>query len=260
MATSGSIEKEDKPLKGNSIVFDWGNTLVFDPFDILLPKVTTFAVKTAKKNFSIDLDKRKFSDSWSKANADLNFQFCSHFSQEEPWIQVGLKGAGIPDEIRILLGASILAEYRRQFKELLQNDPRKEELRETLEKLCSNGKHLAVISNDRGFTPRATLTWLAIVDLFDHFLTSEEIGIEKPDPRVFEIASKRFEKPVFDIIYVGDDPVRDIQCAHKAGAKAILYVPPEQYRSLKSWRDYSVSPDKEDRRVEKFSDLLKVIE
>ena len=251
--------KEKEPLVGNSIVFDWGNTLVFDPFDTLLPTVTERAVVIARDIFHVDLDREKFADAWASANSTLNFQFASHFSQEEPWIQAGLKGAGISDNIRALLAPHILAEYRNSFRDLLQSDPRKEELKETLEALHNRGKHLAVLSNDRSFTPVATLTWLGVANFFDHFLTSEEIGVEKPDPRVFEVASERFGRPISDVIYVGDDPIRDVQCAHRAGAKAILYVPPEQYRSTKSWRDYSVSPDKEDRRVERFSDLLKVI-
>lgn len=259
MITPENAGKGIEPLRGNSIVFDWGNTLVFDPFDALSPKVSERAVVIARDSFNISLNAEAFLQTWSEANSNLNFQFASHFSQEEPWIQAGLKGAGVPDDVRVLLGPQILAEYRKGFKELLEQDTGKTELRQTLEELRNRGKHLAVLSNDRSFTPRATLTWLGIVDLFDHFLTSEEIGFEKPDPRVFEVASERFSRPISDVIYVGDDPIRDIQCAHNAGAKAILYFPPEQYRSSKGWRDYSQSPDKEDRRVERFADLLKVI-
>ncbi len=249
---------ESEPLTGGSIVFDWGNTLVFDPFDDLKSGVTQKAVEIAR-GFGSQLDGNLFVESWSQANSNLNFQFASHFSQEEPFIQAGLVSANVPPEIRSLLGPLILVEYRKSFKELLENNPRKEELWVVLRELRDRGKHLAVISNDRSFTPQSTLTWLGVADLFDHFLTSEEIGIEKPDPRVFEVASERFGQPVSDIIYVGDDPIRDVQCAHKAGAKAILYLPPEKYRSTKSWRDYSVSADKPDATAENFADLLTVI-
>jgi HAD superfamily hydrolase (TIGR01549 family) len=253
------VLRERESLRGESIVFDWGNTLVFDPFDTLAPRVAESAANIALREFEFTLDYPKFLSAWSRSNSELNFPFASHFSQEEPWIQQGLREAGVPEEIRSLFGPQILSEYRLSFKTLLENDPRRKELRETLEAFKNKGKHLAVISNDRSFTPKATLTWLGIADLFDHFLTSEEIGIEKPDPRVFEVAAERFGRPIGDIIYVGDDPIRDVQCAHKAGAKAILYVPPEKYRSSKSWRDYSLSPDKPEFTVERFSDLLKVI-
>ncbi|KKQ95323.1 MAG: Hydrolase 2-haloalkanoic acid dehalogenase [Candidatus Levybacteria bacterium GW2011_GWA1_39_11] len=250
--------KENEPLRGTSIVFDWGNTLVLDPFDDLSPRISEQASEMSKE-LNFDLDTESFLSQWAKANAEMIIQFSSHFSQEEPFIQEGLRQAGVPAPIRALLAPRILVTYRNAFKELLEQDPRREELEEVLTELKRRGKHLGVISNDRSFTPQSTLTWLGVADLFDHFLTSEEIGLEKPDPRVFDVASKRFGKPISDIIYVGDDPIRDVQCAHQAGAKAVLYVPPEQYRSTKSWRDYSQSPDKEDRRVEKFSDLLKVI-
>jgi len=252
-------QRGQEPLRGESIVFDWGNTLVFDPFDVLAPIVAEKAAQLASSQFNLNLDPEAFFSHWNQANNDLNFLFASHFSQEEPWIQVGLKETGVPETVRILLGPQVLAVYRQDFKQLLENDPRKEELQTTLIELKRRGKHLAVVSNDRSFTPKATLTWLGVAGLFDHFLTSEETGIEKPDPRIFDVAAKCFGKSISDIIYVGDDPIRDVQCAHKAGAQAILYVSPEQYRSPKSWRDYSQSPDKEDRRVDKFSDLLKVI-
>src|SRR3990170_8025201 len=114
---------EEKPLEGSSIVFDWGNTLVFDPFDTLLPIVSEKAVAIAQDRFQLGLDKKRFSEAWGNANSVLNFQFASHFSQEEPWIQAGLKEAGVPDDIRVLLGPQILAEYRSSFRDLLQNDP-----------------------------------------------------------------------------------------------------------------------------------------
>jgi HAD superfamily hydrolase (TIGR01549 family) len=248
-----------KLLNGSSIVFDWGNTLVFDPFDDISPAVSKLASKAARETFGFKLDADRFHKEWSKANAEMMIPFSSHFSQEEPFIQAGLKASNVPAEIRALLAPRILNEYRLSFKELLQRDPRKKEIRDTLESLKERGKHLAVISNDRSFTPQSTLTWLGVADLFDHFLTSEEMGVEKPDPRVFEIASRHFGKPVEDIVYVGDDPKRDIECAHQAGAKAILYVPPEKYRTAKAWRDYSLVTDTPDAKVEGFEELLGVI-
>ncbi len=253
-------ERREGQLSGSSIVFDWGNTLVFDPFDDIKGSVGEYGANFSEQNFGFTFDVNQFIEEWSRSNAEKNFQFASHFSQEEPWIQDGLKGAGVPDHIRPLLGPQVLAAYRAEFKKLLESSPRKEELRKTLEELKSRGKHLAVISNDRSFTPRSTLTWLGVADLFDHFLTSEEIGIEKPDPRVFDVAAQRFGRPVGDIIYVGDDPIRDVQCSHQAGAQAVLYIPPERYRTSKSWRDYTNHPDKPDATIEKFEDLLKIIE
>lgn len=251
--------KERDPLKAESIVFDNGNTIVFDPFDDLKVNVSKKASEIASNEFGVLLDTDKFLTSWSEANKKINFPFASHFIQEEPFIQDGLKAAGVKDDLRSLLALAILMEYRKQFKALLGKDPRRDEIRESLSELKNRGKHLAVLSNDRDFATRSMMSWIGVTDLFDHFLTSEEIGIEKPDPEVFTIASEWFGKTVEDIVYIGDDPERDIVCAHNAGVKVILYVPPEKYRTSNSWRNYSNIQQEPDATIENFRDLLKVI-
>lgn len=251
--------KEQEPLKGESIVFDNGNTIVFDPFDDLKEEVTHKASQIALEKFAVTLDARTFLSAWDEANDKLNFPFASHFLQEEPFIQAALKAIGVDDGKRPTLALAILGYYRESFQEHLENDPRRGEIRDTLTELRKRGKHLAVLSNDRDFAARSMFAWLGIEDLFEHFLTSEEIGVEKPDPEVFKIASQRFGKPIQDIIYVGDDPERDVVCAHNAGAKAILYVPPGKFRSSTSWRDYSRIQQEPDATIENFRDLLGVI-
>lgn len=252
--------KDQEPLTGESIVFDNGNTIVFDPFDDLKERVAKDALEIASNEFHVLLDQDKFLDAWTRANANIDFPFSSHFSQEEPFIQAGLKAAEVDDGVRPILALAILKQYREQFRELLEKNPRRNELRNTLEELRSRGKHLAVLSNDRDFATRSMMNWMGIEDLFDHFLTSEGIGIEKPDPEIFSIAAQHFGRSIGDIIYVGDDPVRDVKCAHDAGAKAVLYVPPEEYRTSKSWRAYSAEEQLEpDATIENFRDLLTVI-
>lgn len=242
------------------IIFDWGNTLVLDPFYTILPSVIKKTSVIAKKKFDINLNTSMFSDAWNKSNAELDFPFASHFAQEESFIYEGLRGAEVAAEICPLLAPLVLAEYRKSFKELLEIDtPRNNEIKETLIKLKKLGKKLGVLSNERYFTPRATLKWLGLAQFFDHFLTSEEMGIAKPDPRVFDVVSERFGSPLANIIYVGDDPVRDMQCAHAAGIKAILYIPPTNRRLSKNWRNYSISTDKPEAVINHFHDILKLV-
>lgn len=251
--------KEQEPISGHSIVFDNGNTMVFDPFDEIKETVSKSAEEIARHDYGFQLDTSKFLEAWSEANATIDFPFSSHFSQEEPFVQAGLKAAGVDDSIRPFLSLSILSEYRKQFREVLKNSSRSVELREVLQTLRQGGKHLAVISNDRDFATRSMMAWMGIHDLFDHFLTSEEIGVEKPDPKVFAIAAERFGKSVSDIIYVGDDPERDVKCGHEAGVKTILYVPPQMFRTSKSWRSYSQLNQEPDATIDNFRDLLVVI-
>lgn len=246
-------------LTGNTIIFDWGNTLVLDPFEDLLPKVCDQAAKIAKQKFNIKLDASAFSKSWRDVNNNMQFQYASHFSQEEPFIQEALSKISIAADIRALFAPEILSLYRQNFKTLLELNPRNKKIKETLVKLKVMGKRFGIISNDRKFTARATLKWMKIDYLFDHFLPSEEIEVEKPDPKVFEIASKRFKTLFSDIIYVGDDLIKDIQCAHRAGVKVILYIPPQKYRTANSWRNYSGVLDKPDATINNIKEILNVV-
>ncbi len=249
-----------KKVKGQSIIFDWGNTLVFDPFDDIKYLVATKGLEYARKTFDIEFDLERFVAEWGSSNKHLSFQYASHFMQEEPFIQWGLRAVGVSDEIRAFLGPKILEIYREEFRTLLINNPRKEMIKKTLIGIKNMGKQTAIISNDRTFSARASFSWMSIEQLIDHYLPSEIIGFEKPDPMVIRVAAEYFGHNPEQIIYVGDDPIRDIQLAHKAGAKAILSVPPQKYRTSNVWRDYEKLPDKPDGTIENLDELLNIIE
>lgn len=250
----------NKKIICKNIVFDWGNTLVFDPFDDIKQIVAEKSLEYTKGKYGIEFDVEKFVAEWTVSNENLSYQFASHFMQEEPFIQWALKSAGVKDEIRIFLSLKILEIYREEFRNKLINDPRKEILRHLLVEIKNKGKQTAIVSNDRAFSARASFIWMGIDNLIDHYLPAEIIGFEKPDPLVISVAAECFGCKTNDIAYVGDDPIRDIQCGHKAGAKAILCVPPEKYRTSKSWRDYENHTDQPDATIQTLEELLNVIE
>lgn len=247
-------------VKGQSIIFDWGNTLVFDPFDDIKYLVAKRGLEYSKKTFGVDFDLERFIAYWSSSNENLSYQFASHFMQEEPFIQWGLRSIGVPDDVRVLLGPKILEIYREEFRNLLVNDPRKELLKKVLTSIKNKGKQTAIISNDRTFSAKASFAWMGIENLIDHYLPSEIIGFEKPDPIVIRVAAEYFGHGTEQIIYVGDDPIRDIKLAHSAGAKAILSIPPKKYQNSTVWRDYDKNSDKPEGTIESLEELLNVIE
>ena len=51
---------------------------------------------------------------------------------------------------------------------------------------------------------------------------SEEIGVAKPHPRIFLTACERLGVEPGETLYVGDDPVRDVDPAHGAGLLTCL--------------------------------------
>jgi putative hydrolase of the HAD superfamily len=58
---------------------------------------------------------------------------------------------------------------------------------------------------------------------FDVVIDSGREGIEKPDPRIFEIAASRLGAPIEALVHVGDSKPADVDGARAAGARAIWF-------------------------------------
>jgi len=50
---------------------------------------------------------------------------------------------------------------------------------------------------------------------------SEEAGVKKPDPRIFEMAVARLKVRPDECVYVGDHPRNDIEGAGKSGMRTV---------------------------------------
>src|SRR5262249_5699921 len=72
-----------------------------------------------------------------------------------------------------------------------------------LEALSANGLRLTVVSNSNG-TLCAHLARLGLARWFQGVLDSNDLGVEKPDPRLFEIALDRSGAEKDRTIHVGD--------------------------------------------------------
>jgi putative hydrolase of the HAD superfamily len=80
---------------------------------------------------------------------------------------------------------------------------------------------LGLITNGTGATQRAKLSSLAVEGLFDPIIISGEVGFRKPDARIFELGMASWGLPREAVLFVGDDPVSDIQGAREAGMRAL---------------------------------------
>lgn len=81
---------------------------------------------------------------------------------------------------------------------------------------------LVVVSNANG-TLRAHLDRLGVTHCFDHILDSADEGVEKPDPRFFEIALSRSGARKETTIHVGDLYHVDVAGARAAGLRGVLF-------------------------------------
>ncbi|MCW3985658.1 MAG: HAD family hydrolase [Candidatus Bathyarchaeota archaeon] len=124
----------------------------------------------------------------------------------------------------------------------------------TLQRLSQNYK-LGLLSNFT-YAPviYAALGNLRINGFFDAVLVSEAVGWRKPNAKVFQESLKRLRVKAYETIYVGDNPLEDIQGAKGVGMRTVFI--PSQFNSLKDMQKEEHPPD---HTIEKLSDITKII-
>ena len=86
------------------------------------------------------------------------------------------------------------------------------------------GLGTAVISNSNG-TAAAILGALGLAGQLDFVIDSHEVGVEKPDPRIFQIALERAGLEPAQAANVGDQNSIHVLRARAAGLRAVLMNP-----------------------------------
>lgn len=79
---------------------------------------------------------------------------------------------------------------------------------------------LGVISNGN-----ASVHHIGVGHLFQFAHSAEEAGVAKPHPDIFRQALAKVDIPPGQAVYVGDDPIRDIQGAASAGLRTVWFNP-----------------------------------
>ncbi len=108
-----------------------------------------------------------------------------------------------------------------------QRVPR-EDVKETVVELNKRGYLLGIIANT--ITETEIPDYLEADGLTRYFKTvilSSKLGIRKPNPEIYWEASRRIGVEPSRCVYVGDNPVRDVEGTHAAGyAMFILFFEP----------------------------------
>jgi putative hydrolase of the HAD superfamily len=95
-----------------------------------------------------------------------------------------------------------------------------EDVRTALPALRAAGLRLAVLSNFDARLPRL-LADAGLADGFDAIVYSEEVGVEKPHPAIFEEVLERLELPAARVLHVGDSRRDDVEGARAVGMQAL---------------------------------------
>ncbi|MCX7079063.1 MAG: HAD family hydrolase, partial [Pseudomonas sp.] len=104
---------------------------------------------------------------------------------------------------------------------------------------------LGVVTNGNADVRR-----LGLADYFKFALCAEDIGIAKPDSRLFHEALHRGEATAQTAVHIGDHPGDDIAGAQQAGLRAIWFNP-----GNKVW-EAEKQPDAEIRSLTELPELL----
>ncbi|KAJ2588765.1 Haloacid dehalogenase-like hydrolase domain-containing protein 3 [Coemansia sp. RSA 1797] len=94
-----------------------------------------------------------------------------------------------------------------------------DEVPKVLKYLRMRGIKTGVISN-MDEAGEKVLCHMGIRSYFDFVLKSTTVGIQKPDPRIFELALSAVGVPAYDALHVGDSKEMDFDPAIKVGMSA----------------------------------------
>ncbi len=94
-----------------------------------------------------------------------------------------------------------------------------------VEQLRDSGVRVAVVSNSDG-SVRGSLGTAGLLDLFEFVIDSHEVGVSKPNPRIFQAALDRMDLEPSKAWYVGDSVFHDVNGARAAGLSRALLVDP----------------------------------
>ena len=200
----------------DAVIFDFGNVLIrWDPF-------AAVAVPLGED------EARRFFD---------GFDFAS-------WNQAQDAGRSWADG---------LAELERQAPELsrhgrayLDNFPESlaggliEENVALLRELRAHGVRLYGLTNWSSDTYyQRAVERLTFLDALDDVLVSGDVGVVKPDPRIYEIAAERFGVRPSATVFI-DDSQPNVDAARQVGFDAVRFTDPDQLRRDLRARDLPV--------------------
>ena len=218
-----------------AVFFDAGNTLVRMNYAAIAAELATHGVRAtpdevqrAEWRARVRLDEEVFARAPGAVSTESR-------SSAARYVRLILEALGVTDEAV----AEAMAEWRRAYNApaglFTVADPSAEP---ALELARARGLTAGVISNSNG-TIRATLRTLGLLPSLDFVLDSAEVGVEKPDPRIFRLALERARVAPREAVYVGDLYSVDVRGARAAGLDAVLLDP----AGLWGARDCRSAPD-----------------
>lgn len=196
-----------------TVFLDAGGVLVF-------PNWKRVAAALAKQGVDVDARTLAGAEPIAKRRLDVqpNIQATSDAQRGWQHFNLVLKEAGVPLSAATDAALADLRTYHddQNLWEFVPAD-----VTPTLERLRALGLKLVVVSNANGRL-RRLFDRVGLSDRVDVLFDSFEEGVEKPDPRLFEIALERSGSVPETTMHVGDLYHVDVVGARSAGLQAVL--------------------------------------
>jgi putative hydrolase of the HAD superfamily len=130
-----------------------------------------------------------------------------------------------------------------------------------LREIKSMGIKTAIISDGIPIKQYEKILRLGIDEFVDLIVISDEIGVRKPNPKLFEYCLKKFGISGEESIYVGDNPVKDLIPARMNGMFSVYIHRGGKYDSLTTGEKIltELRPDYEINTLKNFKEIIKEI-
>ena len=202
-------------IKPSAVLFDTDNTLYeYEPAN----KKATDAVGEKIKNL-IGINKDEFKKKYNQAKLEIKEQLGKTASSHSRllYFQRLLEILGF--KAQLLIALDLEQTFWRTF---LDNAPLFNGVREIFHTLKNKNVPIGIVTDLTSHIQLRKLTYFGLEDVFDAVVTSEEVGADKPDIKVFKLALKKLQiNSKNNIWMVGDNPYADILGGKKINAITI---------------------------------------
>ncbi len=203
-----------------AILLDAGNTLVF---------ADRSRVAAIYRSVGVPWDEARFVEAEMEARRQLARSIGEEHvgTERHLWREYFLtlfRRSGVPEALLDPVGEALRAAHTQAHLWTHVE----EGTAKALDHLRGAGIRLGVISNADGRMEDA-LVRAGLRDWVEFVIDSEVVGMEKPDPRIFEAGARRLGLPVEGCMYVGDLYPVDVVGAWGAGMSAVLLDPADHY-------------------------------
>jgi len=219
------------PGRLRAVLFDAGNTLVRMNYGAIAGHlqerghaVLVDAVEEAELHARVRLDADLARGASTEGRA-----------AQDSYLAYLLEGLGITDPAEVEAAAAFRQSYNAPAGLFDRAFP---EAHSTIRRVKAAGLVVGVVSNSNG-NAHALLKQAGLGADLDFVIDSAVVGVEKPDPRIFELAVRQAGVAAHEAAYVGDLYSVDVLGSRAAGLRPILLDP----RGFWGPRDCAVARD-----------------